>query len=123
MNTRHRLFALIPAAVLAASCGHKTAPPPPSVPEVGVVTIAPRSVSLGTELPGRTTAYRIAEVRPQVSGILQKRLFTEGAEVRAGQALYQIDPATYQAAEAGARAQLAASRGNPDHGAAARRAL
>jgi membrane fusion protein (multidrug efflux system) len=66
-------------------------------------------VTLTTELPGRTSAYRVAEVRPQVGGILQQRLFEEGAEVKAGQSLYQIDPASYRAIEAGARAQLAAA--------------
>ena len=63
---------------------------------VSVQTIAPQSVTLDTELAGRTTAYTVAEVRPQVSGIIQKRLFEEGSEVKAGQPLYQIDPATYR---------------------------
>ncbi|WP_158897158.1 biotin/lipoyl-binding protein, partial [Pseudomonas sp. BAV 2493] len=65
--------------------------------EVGVVTVQPRTVTLTDELPGRTSAFRIAEVRPQVSGILLKRSFTEGADVKAGQQLYQIDPRTYEA--------------------------
>lgn len=76
------------------------------VPEVAVVTLAPRSVSITDTLPGRTTAFRVAEVRPQVSGIVQKRLFTEGTEVRAGQQLLQIDAATYQAALSSAEATL-----------------
>ncbi len=67
-------------------------------PEVGVIQMQPRPFALITELPGRTTAYRVAQVRPQVSGILQKRLFKEGQTVRAGQGLYQIDPAPYRAA-------------------------
>ena len=75
--------------------------------EVGVVTLQPQSVDISTELPGRTTAARLAEVRPQVNGIIQKRLFTEGAEVKAGQQLYQIDPAPYQAALDTAKAELA----------------
>lgn len=65
---------------------------------VGVTTLHSEPVTLFTQLPGRTTAVRTAEVRPQVSGIILKRLFTEGAEVTAGEQLYQIDPATYQAA-------------------------
>ena len=76
-------------------------------PEVGVVTIEPRTVTLTDELPGRTSAFRIAEVRPQVSGILLKRSFTEGADVKAGQPLYQIDPRTYEANVNSAKASLA----------------
>jgi membrane fusion protein (multidrug efflux system) len=75
-------------------------------PEVGVVVIQPQRVSLTTELPGRTSPHLIAEVRPQVSGIVQKRIFTEGSDVKAGQVLYQIDPATYQAAYESAKASL-----------------
>jgi membrane fusion protein (multidrug efflux system) len=107
-----KLFALLGVIVagmmLITGCGKKTttsAPPPP--PEVGVVVIKPERVSLTTELPGRTSPYLIAEVRPQVGGIIKKRLFTEGSDVKAGQVLYQIDPATYQAAFASARAALA----------------
>ncbi len=81
-------------------------------PEVGVVLIQPQRVALTTELPGRTSAYLIAEVRPQVSGIIQKRLFTEGADVKAGDVLYQIDPATYQAAYNSAKAALARADAN-----------
>jgi membrane fusion protein (multidrug efflux system) len=76
-------------------------------PEVGAVTLAAERVAITTELPGRTTPYRVAEVRPQVGGVILKRLFTEGGEVLAGQQLYQIDPATYQAAYDSARASLA----------------
>jgi membrane fusion protein (multidrug efflux system) len=75
--------------------------------DVGVVTLKTEPVTLTTELPGRTSPYRIADVRPQVNGVLQKRLFTEGATVQAGQQLYQIDPAVYQAALDSAEAQLA----------------
>ena len=75
--------------------------------EVEVVTITPQPVNRIVELPGRTTAHRIAEVRPQVSGIIKKRLFTEGSEVKAGQLLYQIDPDTYQAKFDSAKAALA----------------
>ncbi|MDY0390696.1 MAG: efflux RND transporter periplasmic adaptor subunit [Desulfobulbus oligotrophicus] len=75
--------------------------------EVDVLTVAPQGLDMVTELPGRTAAFRIAEVRPQVGGIIQKRLFTEGSEVQAGQLLYQIDPATYQAGFDSAKAALA----------------
>ncbi|WP_448872952.1 efflux RND transporter periplasmic adaptor subunit [Desulfobulbus propionicus] len=75
--------------------------------EVEVVTVQTQPVALSVELPGRTMPFRIAEVRPQVSGIIQKRLFTEGSEVKAGQLLYQIDPATYQATLDSAKAALA----------------
>ena len=72
-----------------------------------MVTLKPQTIALSTELPGRTTAYLIADVRPQVNGVITKRLFTEGSDVQAGQQLYQIDPATYQAAYDSARATLA----------------
>ena len=75
--------------------------------EVNVVTLKPQPVNLAVELPGRTAAFRVAEVRPQVGGIIQKRLFTEGSEVKAGQLLYQIDPDTYQAGFDSAKAALA----------------
>ncbi|MBF0528757.1 MAG: efflux RND transporter periplasmic adaptor subunit [Deltaproteobacteria bacterium] len=74
--------------------------------EVGVVVIQPQRVALTTELAGRTSAYLIAEVRPQVCGIIQKRLFTEGADVKSSEVLYQIDPASYQAAYSSAKAAL-----------------
>jgi membrane fusion protein (multidrug efflux system) len=104
---------IIPAlslALLLSACGGN-APPPAAgaAPEVGVITLAPRAVELTTELPGRTSAFRIAEVRPQVEGIIKKRLFTEGSQVSAGQALYQIDDATYRAAVLRAEATLASA--------------
>lgn len=79
-------------------------------PLVGVVTLKTESLALTTDLPGRTRAFRVAEVRPQVNGIVQKRLFTEGVEVKAGDQLYQIDPAMYQAALKNAQAGLASAR-------------
>jgi membrane fusion protein (multidrug efflux system) len=91
---------------LASGCARHAAPPPPK-PAVTVVALHPRPVSLTTELPGRVSAFRIAEVRPQVSGVLLKRLFKEGDLVTAGQQLYQIDPAAYEATLASARATLA----------------
>ena len=75
-------------------------------PEVAVVTLSTSTVQLTTELPGRTTDFRHAEIRPQVSGILQQRLFTEGQLVSAGQLLYKIDPASYQAALSSAQAAV-----------------
>ncbi len=83
--------------------GPRAVPPP----AVDVVTLRVRPVTLTTDLPGRTSAYRTAEVRPQVSGVLLKRLFDEGDTVEAGQQLYQIDPAPYEAALASAKATLA----------------
>jgi membrane fusion protein, multidrug efflux system len=74
--------------------------------------VSAASTTVESDLPGRTSAYRKAEVRPQVSGIIQKRLFTEGAEVKAGSQLYQIDPATYEAAYSSAQAQLASAEAN-----------
>jgi membrane fusion protein (multidrug efflux system) len=96
-------------ALLPAGCERENRNSrPQSTPEVAVLTVELQAVELTTELPGRTSAYRVAEIRPQVSGLLQKRLFTEGADVEAGQILYQIDPATFQAAVDNARANLAA---------------
>lgn len=93
-------------AALVAGCGGNQQGGAPPAPEVAVITLAPRTVSITDELPGRTAAYRVAEVRPQVTGILQKRLFTEGGEVKAGQQLLQIDPASYRAALSSAEASL-----------------
>lgn len=85
------------------SAAPAAAPPP----QVGVMELQARDVTLGTEVAGRTAPYLIAEVRPQVGGIVRERLFEEGSEVEAGQVLYRIDPATYQAAVDSARAILA----------------
>jgi len=99
--------------LFTVSCDRRQqSPPPPSVPEVSTVTVQTQKISLTTELPGRTSAYRTAEIRPQVSGLLQKRLFTEGSDVRAGQALYQIDPALFQAARDNAEAALGRAEAN-----------
>jgi len=105
------LQALLLAAIglLATACARHASAPPPK-PAVTVVDLHARPVSLTTELPGRVSAYRIAEVRPQVNGVILKRLFKEGDLVSAGQQLYQIDPAPYQAALASARATLAHAR-------------
>ncbi len=92
---------LLVAAVLLAGCGQEQSAPQQAGsahPQVSVVTLHPQSVAITTELPGRTSASLTAEVRPQVSGIIKARLFKEGSEVKAGDPLYQIDPASYQAA-------------------------
>jgi membrane fusion protein (multidrug efflux system) len=96
-------------AASGMSCSRKQAPLPPA-PEVATVTVARQPVLLTTELPGRTSPYLIAEIRPQVNGLIQKRLFTEGSDVQAGQELYQIDPAPFQAALDSAQANLPALR-------------
>jgi membrane fusion protein, multidrug efflux system len=93
-------------ALLLSACG-KQAPPAPPPPQVGFVTVQMQPVTLTSELPGRTSPYESSEVRPQVDGIILKRLFREGEFVHAGQTLYQIDPAPYAAAVANARAALA----------------
>ena len=99
---------LATAGLLGVVClGCKTAPPPKQIAEVAVETIQPERVVLTTELPGRTSAFLVAEIRPQVNGIIQQRLFEEGSDVKAGSVLYQIDPAPYQAAFDQAKAALA----------------
>ncbi len=95
---------------LLSGCSDGNSPPAAQKPTVSVVTVKPRSQSLTTELAGRTKAFMVAEIRPQVSGIVQQRLFVEGAEIKAGQPLYQLDSATYQAALAESQATLAKSR-------------
>ena len=83
------------------------------------MTVQPQQIVLTTELPGRTSAYLVAEIRPQVSGLIQKRLFTEGSDVKAGQVLYQIDPAPFQAALDNAAANLAVMQKTADRARAA----
>jgi len=106
--------ALAAALALAlAACGDKPAPSgPPPAPEVGVVTVAPRALDVPTELPGRVEAARVAQVRARVTGIVQKRLFAEGSDVKAGETLFQIDPAPYRAALDSAKAALAKATAN-----------
>ncbi|ATE62211.1 efflux RND transporter periplasmic adaptor subunit [Thauera sinica] len=118
-----RISLLMPAvvvlagALLLAGCGgsqqgDQAAGAAPAAPAVTVVSVKSESVPLVTELPGRTTPYLIAELRPQVTGIVKQRQFTEGGEVKAGQSLYQIDPSTYQAAYDSAKASLARADAN-----------
>jgi len=102
--------ALVAAMLLLAGCDKNTGKAgaaPSTPPEVGVVVIQPQRVALTSELSGRTSARMIAEVRPQVNGIIQKRIFTEGSDVKAGQVLYQIDPSSYRAAYDSAKAAQA----------------
>ncbi|HMK76540.1 MAG TPA: efflux RND transporter periplasmic adaptor subunit [Thermodesulfobacteriota bacterium] len=98
--------------VILGGCGSQQAAPQPGLPEVAVVTVNPERVVLTTELPGRTSAYFVAEIRPQVNGIVQERLFNEGSDVKVGSVLYRIDPAPYQAAYDNAVAALARSEAN-----------
>ncbi len=114
MSSKSFIFfvALLGSAVLTG-CAKKPAPPAaPAAVEVGVVTVTASPVTLTRELPGRTSAFRVAEVRARVNGIVQKRLFDEGSDVKAGQPLYEIDPAPYQAALDSARASLARAQAN-----------
>ena len=109
-NKRARLMAaagILAVGLILGGCGQKTSTQS-ITPEVSVVTIQPKQVVITTELAGRTSANLVAEVRPQVGGIIQKRLFTEGSDVKAGQVLFQIDPALYEAALARAEANLTA---------------
>jgi membrane fusion protein, multidrug efflux system len=82
------------------------------IPEVAVISVTTQKITLTTELPGRTSAYRIAEIRPQVNGLILKRLFTEGQDVKANQVLYQIDPAPFQSALDNAKAALGKAEAN-----------
>jgi membrane fusion protein (multidrug efflux system) len=116
---RFRAFGPALLALLLTACGGGSGPksgapggaaPPP--PEVAVVTVTPQTAPLVTELPGRVEASRVAQVRARVNGIVQKRLFREGSEVKAGQLLFQIDPAPYQAAVDNARAALTKAQAN-----------
>jgi membrane fusion protein (multidrug efflux system) len=107
-----RLISAATAAVFLAACGPKQSAPPQQTPEVGVVTVQPSVVPVTSELPGRTSAYLVAEVRARVDGIVLRREFTEGAEVKAGQRLYKIDPAPFIATLNSAKASLARAQAN-----------
>ncbi|MCV4339613.1 efflux RND transporter periplasmic adaptor subunit [Pseudomonas capsici] len=109
------LVTAVALATMLSGCSKKEeAAPPAQIPQVGVVTLKAQPYALTTELPGRTTAFRVAEVRPQVNGIILKRLFTEGGDVKAGQQLYQIDPALYEATATSAQATLQSARSLAD---------
>lgn len=100
------VIAIALATMLSGCNKEKAATAPAQPPQVSVVTLQSQSVALSNDLPGRTSAYRLAEVRPQVDGIILKRLFQEGADIKAGQQLYQIDPSTYEVTLASAQASL-----------------
>ena len=113
------LSAALLMSVFVVGCKPQQAVPPRPVPEVAVVTVVPTQLVLTTELPGRTSSFRMSEIRPQVNGLIQKRLFVEGSDVKAGQTLYEIDPAPFAAASASANANLDATRKGVDRAQAA----
>lgn len=106
IQTRTLVLLTLTTALAACSDAPESSGPPPAA-EVAVVTLTAERLDVQTELPGRTSAYQLAEVRPQVTGILKQRLFKEGETVKAGTSLYQIDPASYQAAYQSAKGSLA----------------
>jgi membrane fusion protein, multidrug efflux system len=122
INDKVRLIAgagVLVAGLMAPACRSQQTAPPSPVPEVAVITVNLERAVLTTELPGRTSAHLVAEIRPQVNGIIQKRLFEEGSDVRAGKVLYQIDPAPFQAAYDNAAANLSGMRRAADRARAA----
>ncbi|MDR5833027.1 efflux RND transporter periplasmic adaptor subunit [Caballeronia sp. LZ034LL] len=110
----YRFIGVATVAMLTAACGEKRPAMTPHTPEVGVVTLAPVTVPVSTELTGRTSAFLDAQVRARVDGIVLRREFTEGSVVKAGQRLYKIDPAPYIVQLNNARASLAKARANLD---------
>ncbi len=117
MQFKPAVTALVTAVALASllsGCKKEEAAHAAPAPQVGVVTLQPQAFTLTSELPGRTTAYRMAEVRPQVNGIILKRLFKEGGEVKEGQQLYQIDPSVYEATLNSAQANLQSTKSISD---------
>jgi len=109
------------SGILVSGCDRGKQPPPRrhTAPEVSIVKVKTRKVVLTTELPGRTAALRVAEIRPQISGLILKRLFREGSNVKAGQVLYQVDPAPFLALRDNAKANLVVTRKNADRARAA----
>jgi membrane fusion protein (multidrug efflux system) len=104
---------MLSGSFLLTGCDNKSEQAAPQQPpEVGVVTLKNEPLKMTTELPGRTNSFRVAEVRPQVSGIILKRNFVEGSDIKAGESLYQIDPAPYQAAYDSAKGDLAQAEAN-----------
>ncbi|HRA64103.1 MAG TPA: efflux RND transporter periplasmic adaptor subunit [Burkholderiaceae bacterium] len=119
LSMRSAMALTLAATMVLAACGAKNEPAaggggPPKMPpaEVGVVTVQPQAVAVQTELPGRVSAVRIAQVRARVNGVVLKRLFREGSDVKAGDPLFLIDAATYQAALDSAQANLGRAQAN-----------
>ncbi len=108
------LVSAVALATLLSGCKKEEAAPVAQIPQVGVVTLQAQPYTLVSDLPGRTIAFRVAEVRPQVNGIILKRLFKEGSEVKEGQQLYQIDPSVYEATLASAKANLQSTKSLSD---------
>lgn len=107
------ILAVLVCGLLLTACNRQVKPGgAPPAPEVATVTVAARPITLTTELPGRTSPFLIAEIRPQVNGLILKRLFTEGSDVKTNQPLYQIDPAPFQAALDNAKAALGRAEAN-----------
>jgi len=116
-SSTHRIIAYSLMAMLLAACEKQQAPGAAmqaGPPNVTVITLKAQPVTLARQLPGRTNAFVVAEVRPQVTGIVKERLFTEGSLVEAGQALYQLDDATYRADYNSAKAQLERAKASVD---------
>jgi membrane fusion protein (multidrug efflux system) len=107
-----KTIAALGSVIAIAGCSQPQAEQVAPVPEVSVQTISSQSLALTTELAGRTSAYLVSEVRPQVGGIVKTRLFKEGSDVEAGETLYEIDPATYRASHSSAKAALAKAQAN-----------
>ena len=113
MSLFHPARFVLSASLLAlAACGAKKEPPPKPTPTVGVIVAQPGTAAMDTELPGRTEAFQVSDVRPQVSGLILKRLFQEGGLVHEGQALYEIDPSLYRASVSQAQGELASAQAN-----------
>ncbi|MBK7495638.1 MAG: biotin/lipoyl-binding protein [Candidatus Omnitrophica bacterium] len=108
---KYRLSLALGVLLLASSgCQQQQAETVFETPEVATITVKTEPVELTTELPGRTSAYLVSEIRPQVNGLIQKRLFIEGSDIKQGQDLYQIDPAPFEAALDNSEASLLAAR-------------
>jgi membrane fusion protein (multidrug efflux system) len=109
------VIALASTTVLLDACSKPAGmgpPPAQGIPQVGVITVQAQNITITTELPGRTAPVLIAEVRPQITGLIRSRNFVEGSEVQAGEVLYEIDPATYRASVDSAGAALAKAEAN-----------
>jgi membrane fusion protein (multidrug efflux system) len=120
LQIRNLIVAGVLVGLFLSACDQQTqSRPAPSLPEVATLTVSTQPLVLTTELPGRTSSYLVAEIRPQVNGLIQKRLFREGSDVKAGQVLYQIDPAPFQAAVNNAAATLSVMKKTADRAQAA----